>query len=421
MIKRVIFFGALLLLIACGLYYILPPHAKKRNGNGPYTHGDPHKKKILIFTSGGGGGHISVSNALIDYLKDDYHIGSVFMFADVLSKVDPVQTMFGKRFTGEDWYNNLIKRKWNFVLNVFYTFGTRYYGANKSRIVYILKKYLQNNKPDLIISVVPLVNDSVLEAAKQLDIPFLLIPTDLDATMFIQRIKKPTYDKFHLALSYDDPEICRTVCPAQLNDEQVSIVGFPVKPGFFEPRNQNTTRKELDIPPNKPVILILMGAQGSEEIYEFSKQLSRLKIPAHLLIAIGRSEHLRVPLQKIKFPSNITYSIIGFTDQIPNLMAVSDLFITKSGSVSVNEALYSNLPQLLDGTSLVLEWEKFNHKFIKSHNFGDVITRHSKIVPMVTDLLTNQEKLDGMKKSLKEFDKKNTPDEIRLLIRKILR
>jgi len=46
-------------------------------------------------------------------------------------------------------------------------------------------------------------------------------------------------------------------------------------------------------------------------------------------------------------------------------MAASDLCITKSGSVSVCETIYSNLPVLLDATSDVLRWEQFNHRFIK--------------------------------------------------------
>ena len=421
MIKRIILVGSALLLVAGSLYYFLPPQPKIVESQTPYTFGDPDKKKILIFTSSGGGGHISVSNALIDYLKDDYYLGSAFVFSEVLAKFDVLQRMFGKKVTGEDWWNQMAKRKWNLMLNIAFRLGIMHYKGNKKKIVKTLTKYLQKHKPDLLISVVPLINDMILEVCEKLDIPFLLIPTDLNASNFLQRIKNPTYEKFHLAIPYNDAEIFATIKPAGIPDDQISVTGFPVKQQFFEPRNQNTTRKELNIPEGKPVVMLLMGALGSEEIYEFSRQLSKIQIPIHLIIAIGRSEHLRKPLSKIRFPKHVTYTIMGFTDQIPNLMAVSDLLISKSGSVSINEALYSNLPQLLDGTSTVLEWEKFNLNFVQSHNFGNVIKKHNKIVPMVTDLLTNPEKLENMTKSIKEFQKKDTPNEIRLLIRNMIK
>ncbi len=45
-----------------------------------------------------------------------------------------------------------------------------------------------------------------------------------------------------------------------------------------------------------------MGAQGSSELYAFSKQLLKLQIPAHLIIVLGKSEHLRKIIKTSYFP-----------------------------------------------------------------------------------------------------------------------
>ena len=80
-------------------------------------------------------------------------------------------------------------------------------------------------------------------------------------------------------------------------------------------------------------------------------------------------------------------SIVGFTERISDYMAVSDILITKSGTLSVCEAIYMNLPMLLDATSTILPWEQFNHTFIKQHNFGESITDYAMIEPMISALL----------------------------------
>ena len=179
-------------------------------------------------------------------------------------------------------------------------------------------------------------------------------------------------------------------------------------------------RKDFNIPEGKPVILLMMGSQGSKEISEFSWQLSKLKVPAHLIIVLGKSEHLRRSLQSIWFPKHITVSILGFTNRIPELMNISDLLITKSGSITVNEAIYAQVPILLDATTTVLRWEAFNHKFIEKNGFGTIVKKYKNIPKLVTHLLTPSEQ-EIMKKNLALFDKKNPEQEIKLLVRNLLK
>ena len=403
------------------LFYVVPPQQNIEN-ESPYTitTANKDKKKILIFSSRGGGGHISVMNAIEQYLEEDFCVGHSFIFTDVLGALDPAQRILNSKVNGEDWYNLTLKRKWHQMTNFTYSFGAWYYHFRQNSVKSILEKYLTEHKPDLIVSVIPLINHLILSVAQKMNIPFLLIPTDLDATIAMYGISKPQYDKFHLALSYQDPTIRESFKKADVDEKYISHVGFPVKKAFFDPHSQRSIKNEFGIPENKSVILLLMGAQGSNELYEFTRQLSKLQIPAHLIVVLGKSEYLRKSLSKISKPKHITTTFLGFTDRIPDLMAISDLVITKSGSVSVNEAIYSQLPLLLDGTSTVLSWEQFNHRFIKQNGLGNIIKRSYRIPYMVTQMLTNREYRDNIKHNLAMFDKKNPEHEIKLLVRQIL-
>ena len=79
-----------------------------------------------------------------------------------------------------------------------------------------------------------------------------------------------------------------------------------------------------------------------------------------------------------------------------------------------------NLPMLLDATSTILPWEKFNHAFVKQHNFGDSITDYAKVDQDVLALLQDKSKLMGYKESLKNFKKKKNTKEIKHLVKQML-
>ena len=60
---------------------------------------------------------------------------------------------------------------------------------------------------------------------------------------------------------------------------------------------------------------------------------------------------------------------------VSEIMACSNLVITKTGSCSVNEAIYLGRKLLLDNTDTssarYLFWESFNVPFVRKHGLGD--------------------------------------------------
>lgn len=377
-------------------------------------------KKIIIFTSHGGGGHISVSNALEKYLNTDYEVYSIPIFTEILHAIDPIQVISSKKNNGERMYNFLMRKKQFLLLNLIYSIGYRYFNFLHKKIYILITAYLQKYKPDLIISVIPIINNIVLEAAHHLNIPLILIPTDLDATTFINGIHKPTYNNFITALSFNDSTIMQTLTSAQLSEKNLVTTGFPIRPDFFENKNKDNIKHFYNIPHNKPIILLIMGAQGTQSMYIFAQQLKKLSFDAHLIFCVGKNKTIGPKIKALSFPPHITYTIVEFTERISDLMAIAEILITKSGTVSVCEAIYTNLPLLLDATSTVLTWEQFNHQFIKNHNFGDLITNTNTIALKVTEFFYDKNKYSAMKESLLHFQKKNPITEITHIINTLI-
>ena len=378
-------------------------------------------KKIIIYTSGGGSGHISVSKALKTYLEKDYDNVTSFIFDDVLKPMDLMSTLTFQKYSGEDFYNYFVSKKYYTILNMLLRIGLWYFRIRKKRVFQLINEHIKKQKPDLVISLVPIINNMILDVAKQHNLPFLLIPTDLDATTFIYGIKNPDYSKFHIALTFEDKDILQTIKSAHIPQNQISITGAVLRPDFFEQKNKTKLKELLYIVPDIPIVMVLMGGMGSTEIIKFAKNLATLPIPAHLLLCLGINEKVRKKIQNLVFPSHITYSLIGFTERISDLMAITDILITKSGSVSVCEAIYMQVPMLLDAISTILLWERFNHDFITKHQFGDIIKQYDEIVPKVTKLLSDKKQLQCIKYNLTSYEKKHGGEEIKKLVTRLIR
>jgi processive 1,2-diacylglycerol beta-glucosyltransferase len=383
--------------------------------NKPYT-----KKKIIILTTADVSGNRSASNAIEEYLKNDYDIEQCPVLKEILAPLDPFNFLTFKNYSGEQLYNDLIPGKHFELLGWVYKFGKWYMQSQKNEITHLLREYFIRKKPDLIVSVMPIVNPMVLDVAQELNIPFLLAPTDLDISPFIIRITNPTYKKFHISLPFYDRDLVAPIKKALIAPHHIHISGMPLGKTFLKPHNRKNLQQKYNINPEKPVIMLLMGSHGADEIKNYVVELIKINSSFHILACIGKNEKSRKDLSDLSIPPHISMDIVGFTKHIDEYMAISDVLITKSGTLSVCEALYMNLPLLLDATSNLLPWEKFNHYFIKKHEMGMSIKHYPDIVPLIENILKNPAQLKTYKQNIKNLEKKDCSRELKKLVKQIL-
>ncbi len=286
----------------------------------------------------------------------------------------------------------------------------------------LISDFLDLNPPDLMISVMPTVNNSLLAVAKNKGIPLIIIPTDLDNTMFITGLENsPTeYELYRYIVPFNDEKIYKTLNPAGIPAERFVVGGFPIRQEFFTKKNDKKLKNDFGVPLTKPVVTVLMGAAGSTSTYDYVKTLSHSKHALHIIVCLGRNEALRKKIERIKLPYHITMSIVGFTDKMPDIMAMSDILITKSGTVSVMEAVHAQVPLLLDSTSRVLSWEAFNIDFITQHGFGQGVTSLRSLDNLLQKYLFDREFYETCKKNLKDFEKPRFAENLQRLVVELL-
>ena len=152
--------------------------------------------------------------------------------------------------------------------------------------------------------------------------------------------------------------------------------------------------------------MIMMGGAGSLASQRYVKSLVKIKIPMHIIVCLGRNEKLRHAINKICLPKHITMTVMGFTDRIADLMAISDVLITKPGPGTICEAVVSNLPIIVDKTTSTIWWEEMNVEFVEKHRFGNVLTEIGELNAMLTKYIKNQEYISVIEKEYATIQKR---------------
>lgn len=373
-------------------------------------------KKILIFTCIGG--HNTVSTALQQTLSTEYKVSVKNIFLDTLQPLDFVSRVTRGRYTTEDLYSYMLKKQWHTLMNTaLVNFGYLFFDLKAQSISDLINTTIQEVQPDVVISVIPFFNYFFAEITQKLQIPFILMPTDVDLTTFLYKMHNKNYSNLSITVPLDLDAAHKSLAFYNVGAYQVVQTGAALNPAFFKGHDLTDLKKKFLIPPHKPVILLLMGSQGSASLYKFAQEIAHIKdLQFHLIMVLGHNIQQKKQLDTITFGANISCNIFGFTRFIPELMSVSDLLITKSGGTSICEAMYMNLPMVLDATSQVLIWEQLNQEFVVQHQFGTTVKKLAALPETITHLIAQPALRNTFHANLMAHPKKNGCSEVKKLI-----
>lgn len=377
-------------------------------------------KKILILSCEGGGGHTSAAQALTSILKDSYTVETVDIAGKDLAYLDPFYLITGKKYTGQDLYNFLLRRNHKRLVNFFYHIGLFMIRLRKKSIINGFKYVFSIKNPDLIISVIPLFNEHILFAADAYNIPCIIIPTDLDVRTFVNQLPVPAVGNTTLGLAFDYKELTSLILPDIKKAYPIKYIGFPVKPSFLQSKDPEKIKESFGIQENKPVVVLIMGAAGSIATKKYVRYIFKSSQPLHLIICVGRARYLKSSLEKLVPPDHISMTVLDEQADVADIMAITQVCITKPGSVTFAEILYMHIPVLIDNTTPALIWEKLNLDFTRQHKIGDIIKSYDEIVPLLEEYLSQPQKIERIKQQYLKLPQKKITEELPPLVHKIL-
>lgn len=125
------------------------------------------------------------------------------------------------------------------------------------------------------------------------------------------------------------------------------VNGIPVMPGFVHRPDRASAAARFSLDPAKTTVLMMGGGSGMGMEAGLVRSLLEQQPDVQLVVLAGRNRTLLATLATMvnEFPDQLR--AIGFTDEVPALMACADLAITKPGGLSTSECLVAGLPMLL--------------------------------------------------------------------------
>jgi processive 1,2-diacylglycerol beta-glucosyltransferase len=110
-------------------------------------------------------------------------------------------------------------------------------------------------------------------------------------------------------------------------------------------------RRKHGLDEDRFAILVSAGGFGVGPVEHIIQALSGLSRPAQVVVVCGRNEELRARLTrvvpKLTKTSGVEFRLLGFTTEMDELMAASDLFVGKPGGLTTSEALSKGMPMVV--------------------------------------------------------------------------
>ncbi len=125
------------------------------------------------------------------------------------------------------------------------------------------------------------------------------------------------------------------------------VSGIPVMPGFLHRPDRGSAAARFGLDPTKLTVLMMGGGGGLGMDATLVRRLLIRHPALQVVVMAGRNASLLAELQAMTadFPDQLR--ALGYTDEVPALMACADLAITKPGGLSTSECLVAGLPMLL--------------------------------------------------------------------------
>ena len=260
---------------------------------------------------------------------------------------------------------------------------------------------LNDVKPDLILSIHPNFNGSIINILRKenIMIPFGTLIADLVniyplwADERADFILSPTDEAKEKCLEFGIPEV------------KINVVGFPVRKRFYCQTDKRTKA------PSSINFLMMSGGEGVGNMSEIAKNLLE-HFDCTVSIIAGRNEKLKLELEaSLKNCFGDRVQIYGFVNHIQDLMLAADIAITRGSPNVMFEAVASNLPIIITGA--LPGQEKDNPWFAEKHNLGVICNDTKHLISLIPELLENdREMLASIMKSQKDYMNENVAEDI---------
>lgn len=307
---------------------------------------DRRDYRVLILSVSAGTGHLRAAEALEKAAAAHPEVGEVLNI-DSLRFTNKVFRRFYGRF-----YIDLVKSA-PLLLGWFYDSQDEPWKTEKMRLMLDrmntgpLIRRIKKFKPDITICTHFLPSEILSHLMKREKIDTRLAITITDYYAHAMWLSRRIHNYF-VANEESKVQLQNIGFPP----ECITVSGIPIDPAFDQSFDREQLRQKHDLRSDTPVLLVSAGALGVSSAERIVEVLCGLAEPVQVVVVCGKNEKLRetVMQQLDRCPApagHLSFKILGYTNEMHELMNLADLYIGKPGGLTTAEALSCGLPMVI--------------------------------------------------------------------------
>lgn len=351
--------------------------------------------RIIIAYASAGTGHRRAAEAIYNYFKENCprHFD-----LEIINSLEKTNLIFRNIYTRG--YLFLISHAlWLWHLGFWLTsisclkplIGNLVYVINRINAKNFARFLVQRN-PDFIISThfFPSEIAARLKITGKLKSQLVNVITDFGIHPFWVL---PGTDIYIVASAFSKRQLTREGVRA----ESIKDLGIPIDAKFSKACDRNVLIKKFDLEADKFTVLISTGSFGIGRIEEIVDLLYK---EVQILVVCAHNKTLYGRLKKRNYPQ---VKVFGFIDNIYELMAVSDIIITKPGGLTIAESLAMDaLPLFI---TAIPGQETENMRILSAKFNGVNIKDNPSLKNIVLGFRDHPDKLESLKQEFRELKK----------------
>ena len=384
-------------------------------------------KKVLIMSASTGGGHNRAAKAMKDEIEkkciDGEHItceiiDSLKLINTTMDKIISSGYEKSAKYTPKAWGGVYKMSDANIVSKHEYK-GNLFNTLLASK----LKKLLKERKPDLIIGTHPFPMIALSTLKKKYPYrnafnsffvpPLISVLTDYTAhSTYIQ-------DEIDYYIAGDE-YVKEVLISEGVDGDKIKPYGIPVEKSFLEHREKSVVLEELGLAPDKFTVLLMGGSFGAGNIKDTLKELLEIDRDFQIIVITGRNETLKEKLEKSleKYTIDKNISILGFTQDMNDILSAVDIIVSKPGGLTTTECLLKELPMIIP--YYIPGQEEENMDFLSNCGAALRTSKKFTISVLLKVLIDNPMRMKLLKNNIKSIKKQNTAEDIANLVSNIL-
>ena len=378
--------------------------------------------KILIFYASYGGGHLNAAKSINDYIISNYPSYDV----ELIDCMKYVNKTIEKLTTAA--YREMAKKApwaWGKIYSDSQKGPLAHLSSRSNKIMAIkLLRLLREKQPDVIISTHPFGSQmcSYLKRKNKITAKIATIMTD-----FSPHDQWLVGHKFTDYFFVANDKMKNYLISKGIAENKVFVTGIPISNRFLKTYNKKEILDTYNLSEDKFTVLFFgggefgLGKTKTAEIFESFVQES-LKEKIQIIAIAGKNPKMKASFKEIvsKYSVNTTATnttditnnvkILEFTNQVPELMSISDLVVTKPGGLTTSESLASHLPMLI--INPIPGQEEENAEFLEDKGIAIWLRKNDDSKLIIENLLADNQKLNLMKENTKLLAKPHSTETI---------